>query len=360
MLQWFESRSGRPDRPHVRALLLLGVLVAVPCRAAIAQVPVETTGGTRALGMGGAFTAVADDATATWWNPAGLSTLLADAVIDGGTDDLIEDGDRPIGERGAWRARPLGIAVAAPMVGFSYNHLTVRDIRPSTTGAGGPGRQDPATGSRVRAFNSSSLGVTLVQSLGDWLVVGSTLRLLRAGSAAAVVAPGLSVDSALDAAGALDTADRTVADVDVGALVFAGPVRLGIVGRNLGDHRFESAADVDAFEVQRNVRLGAAFGPGYPWARRAWTIAVDADLTTTQGVDGDRRALAVGGERWLGHAHRLAVRAGGRFQTRGDARPVASGGASVAVIQGVFVEGQVTGGADAAGRGWTLAARVTF
>src|SRR5437762_12072611 len=29
--------------------------------------------GVRAQGMGGAFTAVADDATATWWNPAGLA-----------------------------------------------------------------------------------------------------------------------------------------------------------------------------------------------------------------------------------------------------------------------------------------------
>ena len=30
--------------------------------------------GTRAQGMAGAFVAVADDATATWWNPAGIAT----------------------------------------------------------------------------------------------------------------------------------------------------------------------------------------------------------------------------------------------------------------------------------------------
>ncbi len=28
----------------------------------------------RAQGMGGAFVGVADDATASWWNPAGLAT----------------------------------------------------------------------------------------------------------------------------------------------------------------------------------------------------------------------------------------------------------------------------------------------
>ena len=31
--------------------------------------------GARALGMGGAFVAVADDATATYWNPAGLTKV---------------------------------------------------------------------------------------------------------------------------------------------------------------------------------------------------------------------------------------------------------------------------------------------
>jgi hypothetical protein len=37
--------------------------------------------GPRARGLGGAFTAVADDATATWWNPAGLpGTLVVDGV----------------------------------------------------------------------------------------------------------------------------------------------------------------------------------------------------------------------------------------------------------------------------------------
>ena len=359
MLQWFDPSSAPPDRRRVRLLVMLGLFAALPCRDARAQVPVESAGGTRALGMGGAFTAVADDATATSWNPAGLSTLLADAVLDGGTDDLIDDGDRPIGGGGAWRARPLGIAVAAPMIGFSFNHQTVNDIR-SATDLRPPGRKDPTIGPRVRRFDSSSLGVTLVQSLGDWLVVGSTLRLLHAGTASAPATPGASVDAALDAAGTLDTADRTVADVDVGALVFVGPMRLGIVGRNLGDHRFEAAGGVDAFEVERAVRVGAAFGTGPAWVRRDWTVAVDVDLTTTHAPDGDRRSLALGGERWLGHAHRFAGRGGGRFQTTGDARPVASGGASVAVIRGVFVEAQVTGGADAAVSGWTLAARVTF
>ena len=42
---------------------------ALPANAQIYEIV-----GTRAQGMGGAFVAVADDATATWWNPAGLAT----------------------------------------------------------------------------------------------------------------------------------------------------------------------------------------------------------------------------------------------------------------------------------------------
>ena len=61
-------------------LLLLGVLVAgLGARPARAGTP-GTVGaefltieqGARAIGMGGAFAAVADDAGALWWNPAGL------------------------------------------------------------------------------------------------------------------------------------------------------------------------------------------------------------------------------------------------------------------------------------------------
>ena len=49
----------------ISALLTLGI------QPAAAQ-PFEVVG-MRALGMGGAFVAVANDSSATWWNPAGLA-----------------------------------------------------------------------------------------------------------------------------------------------------------------------------------------------------------------------------------------------------------------------------------------------
>ena len=53
---------------RVALLVVPLTLTAAPVGAQI----VESVG-SRALGMGGAFVAVASDSSATWWNPAGLA-----------------------------------------------------------------------------------------------------------------------------------------------------------------------------------------------------------------------------------------------------------------------------------------------
>src|SRR2546428_575593 len=67
--------------PLACALLGLSVLAgearATKYGGEFLKVPV----GARAVGMGGAFVAVADDATAPWWNPAGLVFLPYREVI---------------------------------------------------------------------------------------------------------------------------------------------------------------------------------------------------------------------------------------------------------------------------------------
>ena len=57
-------------------LLALAVLLAPVCFAGVNAAPHLGMGsGARALGLGGAFTAVANDATSTIWNPAGLPAV---------------------------------------------------------------------------------------------------------------------------------------------------------------------------------------------------------------------------------------------------------------------------------------------
>ena len=57
---------------HLAYLTCIGLAVVLLWPTG-ARAQIYESVGTRAQGMGGAFVAVADDASATWWNPAGLA-----------------------------------------------------------------------------------------------------------------------------------------------------------------------------------------------------------------------------------------------------------------------------------------------
>nr|MEE4269896.1 PorV/PorQ family protein [Candidatus Krumholzibacteria bacterium] len=63
-------------------LAALVLLLAIPAQATkYAGTFMENGGGARALAMGGAFTAVADDPSTTFWNPAGLTGLTRSEIL---------------------------------------------------------------------------------------------------------------------------------------------------------------------------------------------------------------------------------------------------------------------------------------
>src|SRR3954451_16266785 len=167
---------------------------------ATAQGSFETIG-PRAQGMGGAFVAVADDATATYCNPAGLSAFpILDASLTYAESERTNAAvTPPFGVPPAWRTRAPSFAIVLPVIGVSYYSL--RATRARAAGAVSSAvAQQANTAFAGETTGTWNLGVTLVQSVGDAVVIGGTLRLVRGGAAVATVL-------ASDESGALDAAD---------------------------------------------------------------------------------------------------------------------------------------------------------
>ena len=340
--------------PAARTLILVAcaAMCTPPAFAQQGFAPV----GARAAGMGGAFVAVADDATAPYWNPAGLPGIpLFDAVVDRTATDRDLDA---AGGVAAARTRAVVASVALPVVAFSYLALDTASSGPVATAAGGPDRQDPGTAAVGRALRTHQVGLTLVQSVTDFVVVGGTVRLVRAEAVVEPFSTTADAAGALDAVWAAEGRTSTRFDADLGMMAYLGRLRVGLTVRDLTAPSYDARGGA-SIEMERSARIGVAWGPEPGRGRRRWTVAADADLTATEGVAGRSRLLAVGGERWWAGG-RLALRGGLRAHTTGEARAAATGGGSVAVWSPVLLEAQVTAGGDEAGRGWSIGARVTF
>ncbi len=304
----------------MRISALLSVLV-------VASLPVSLHAqtfasiGTRAEGMGGAFVAVADDASAIYWNPAGLATGVTfdfqTSVADNST---------------------VFVGAAMPVLGLSY-YRTKQDTALPTVSPPAD-RQNGGSGEvRVRPLTTSNVGVTVVQTVVSGLVIGATTRLVRGG---------------------VETFDpRTTADVDAGVMVSVSAVRFGLTARNLREPEFQ--AGPVAVKLERQVRVGAALVPrSLPTGLNGpYSLAFDADLTTTPGPLGDQRGAAIGGEYWLAQG-RAGVRAGLRWSTVGELNRGFSYGFSARLPHSVYAEGQVTNFDDVDGNEWNIGLRLTF
>ncbi len=280
--------------------------------------------GIRAQGMAGAFVAVADDATASWWNPAGLATSLSFA------DFIVEAG------QGGHR----GIALGFPSLGLSYYRLNIRQIQPpGSTAPDSSNRQDlGAVGTGLPVPDSIALdqvGATIGQSIGGHLVVGSTLKLTHARS-------------------------ETRGGLDVGAMAAFGPIRVGLTVRDVTAGTFGSGPG--AFELARRARAGVAVIAPPRGRLDRLTLAFDADLTKAP-IDGrDERHIAGGGEAWM-LGRRIGVRGGvgtAITELANEGGLFGAFGVSVSPFEKVYLNGAITRGADSATNRWGIDLRVTF
>jgi hypothetical protein len=255
--------------------------------------------GVRAAGMGGAFTAVADDGTAPYWNPAGLAA----GPFVGVTLDL-----NSLDRRSA-----TFLGLSTPPLGVSY-------FRTTSTVPPGSGRNGA-----VETLAVHHVGATLVQSVGDGgLAVGATIGVVHGN-------------------------DATAFNADAGVMLAGALGNIGLAVHNLGE------PSLNGIPLDRQVRGGVALH-----LRQDVTVAGDAEFLSVPSPNGKWRDAALGVE---AHVHpRAWVRSGVHWNTAGDsgsdpaakagAAPVGTAGGSVAVYGSIRADAQVSFGSKNGDRGW--------
>lgn len=237
------------------ALVLVALLGATAARAQVQQVPI----GVRAIGMGGAYSSLADDASALFWNPAGL----------------------------AWIGHQEFSATRGDLFGSGILDNQLALVLPLS------GRQVAGIDWYHSGFDDGELGFGENRISAAW-----SLRFLSWGSAA-LTGKYLTRTTELDGA-ALGRGSGL--GMDLGAIVApTEALRLGVFGQDVFDTRLHyDGGGSDVVAYRRTLRLGGS----YAW-RQVATVALDLDDRWHLGLE-------------VVPLPQLALRAGGQDDLHGD------------------------------------------
>jgi hypothetical protein len=273
--------------------------------------------GSKAAAMGGAFTAVANDTTAFFWNPAGYAFgPVVQAGVQWGDSDM-NRGD--------------GATFADEAAGFSIG-FTFMGVAGTFAKESSSRLEDEVLSSR--GLETFDLSVSILQSLPiDDLVIAGNVHYLRGEShelfeSIAALSPGEQTPSAIrDRLLEGEGESSSTASLDFGALYQPRDwLRLGLMWRRLFEPGFRLPSG-EEIVLPRHGRAGVAF-----FLPQRTTLSFDVDLSSQGGVDESWRELSLGVDQRL-FEEILSLRAGLRAETgsgRG-ARPAFTAGLGIRV-----------------------------
>ena len=315
--------------------------------------------GTRAAGMAGAFVGVADDASASYWNPGGLAAgAYFSLVLDGGAEQAVPD-QSPKGRKQS--AFLMGLAM--PALGVTYYRLqrsvaTPFELLVPADGLTADSEVPGVLPVRVDSLVTHHAGVSLVQSVLNNVAIGATLKLVR-GVAASEPFGFVAAEAALDQHDLRGRASNKF-DVDVGAMATYGSLKAGLTIRNMRQPEFKLPDDERSVQLERQARAGVSYA-----LSPNWLVAADVDLLEKDDAFGERRDVAVGVEGRL--ARRVTLRSGLRLNVAGSTNGVGDDtdrafafGGTFAARAAVLIDGAAILGGDRAGHGWRVAARFVY
>ena len=180
--------------------------------------------GARAVGMGGAYTAVGDDITSLYWNPAGIAMQdgrEAEFVYNSWFEDVFQ----------AYAAYSQPVFRAGSSFGVSLNYVGIGDDI--------EGRDEHGNRTGDLDFANYAFGVSYGHRFNDWIRVGGTIKYIRQ---------------------ELDKYDGTAWGIDLGTQLHPYPklkdLTVALVIQNLGTKM--NLREVDE-PLPRTFRIGAAY-----------------------------------------------------------------------------------------------------
>ena len=313
--------------------------------------------GARAKGMGGAFVAVVDDATAYYWNPASLSFLYQrgemlftagrELVNRGQMVELLSQADGYLSDYPSSLSPELADVIAG--LSSPYSSLSGGSGWSWVVGGGGysfgvlygsnallypiPDAErisgDPSspdyignneTVLRYRGFKSKEYIFSLSLPLLPDLFFGANVKYIKGKTylleerLLGEYETGLSAKELYHRTFTGRVEEEGSFSFDLGFLAILSPrVRLGVVGKDVSKPSFKTALG-DKLVLKPRWRVGLAV-----LATRSLTISCDYDITENRfgDVGPKMRELSFGAEKWF-KGRTIAVRGGGSYNFASD------------------------------------------